>query len=75
MTPAWDAASRSGPALPGSRIDANTYEDVVVIREWNPLEPDVVEDKYYAPGTGLLLELTVEGEDARVELIEYTPGG
>ena len=56
-------------------VAAGSYEDVVIIREWNPLEPDVIEDKYYAPGVGLLLELTVEGEDARVELIEHTPGG
>ena len=56
-------------------VAAGSYEDVLVVREWNPLEPDVVEDKYYAPDVGLLLELTVEGEDARVELIEYVPGG
>ena len=43
----------------------------MIIREWNPLEPDVVEDKYYAPGVGVVLEVKVEGGDGRVELIEF----
>ena len=56
-------------------VPAGTYDDVVVIREWNPLEPDVVEDKYHAPGVGVVLELKVQGEDGRAELIEFTPPG
>ena len=55
-------------------VVAGTYNDVVVIREWNPLEPDVVEDKYHAPGVGVVLESVVEGGDGRVELVEYVPG-
>jgi hypothetical protein len=55
-------------------VAAGSYEGVLIIREWNPLEPDVIEDKYYAPGVGVVLELAVEGAEARVELIEYTPG-
>lgn len=50
------------------------YEDVVVIREWNPLEPDVVEQKSYAPGVGSVLEEMTTGGDERVELVEYVPG-
>jgi hypothetical protein len=56
-------------------VPAGSFDDVVVVREWNPLEPDVVEDKYHAPGVGVVLESIVEGGDGRVELIEYTPGG
>lgn len=55
-------------------VPAGEYDDIVVIREWNPLEPEVVEDKYHAPGVGVVLELVVEGGEGRVELIEYTPG-
>ena len=55
-------------------VVAGTYDDVVVIREWNPLEPDVVEDKYHAPGVGVVLESVVEGGDGRVELVEHVPG-
>lgn len=46
------------------------FEDVIVTRDWNPLEPDVIEEKYYAPGVGVVLETTVRGEGGRVELID-----
>ena len=63
-------------AVGGSEtVPAGTFEDLVVIREWNPLDPDVVEDKYHAPGVGVVLEVKVEGGDGRVELIEFVPGG
>jgi len=53
---------------------AGDFDDIVVIREWNPLEPEVVEDKYHAPGVGVVLESVVEGGDGRVELTVHTPG-
>jgi uncharacterized membrane protein YkoI len=46
------------------------FNDVLVIREWNPLDPGVVEEKSYAPGIGLILEEVVEGGTGRVELID-----
>lgn len=55
-------------------VPYGAYDDLVVISEWNPLEPDVVEEKYYAPGVGTILEVVVEGGSGRVELIEFTPG-
>ncbi len=55
-------------------VPQGEYTDVLVIREWNPLEPDVIEDKYYATGVGVILELKVAGEDGRVELIEFEAG-
>ena len=44
------------------------YSDVIVIKEWNPLEPDVVEQKYYAPGVGVIAEETLKGGDEKAEL-------
>lgn len=41
------------------------------IKEWNPLMPDVVEEKYYADGVGLILEVGVKGGNERVELLDY----
>lgn len=55
-------------------VDAEPLAGLLVTREWTPLLPDVVEDKYYAPGTGLVLEVTVRGGDGRIELVEFTPG-
>jgi len=55
------------------RLSAGSLDDIVVVREWNPLEPDVVEDKYHAPGVGVVLELKTQGGDGRVELTEFAP--
>jgi hypothetical protein len=55
-------------------VPFGTYDDVVVIKEWNPFEPDVTEEKYYTSGVGLLLEVKTAGGDGRVELVEHVPG-
>ncbi len=54
-------------------VAAGTFSDVIVIREWNPLEPGVVEEKSVAPGVGVILEEVVEGGSGRIELISFTP--
>jgi hypothetical protein len=51
------------------------FDQLVVIEEWNPLEPEVVEEKYFAPGVGLVLEVKTRGGEGRVELLDHTPGG
>jgi hypothetical protein len=33
-----------------------TYANVLLTKEWTPLEPSSVEHKFYAPGIGLILE-------------------
>ncbi|RJP14344.1 MAG: hypothetical protein C4520_21770 [Candidatus Abyssobacteria bacterium SURF_5] len=43
-------------------------EDVLETLDFNPLEPDVIEFKYYAPGVGTVLEVNPEDEE-RVELV------
>ncbi len=53
-------------------VPAGDYTDLVVIEEWTPLEPDVVEEKYYAAGIGPVLEETVVGGSERNELLEYS---
>jgi len=49
-----------------------TYKNLIITREWTPLQPGIAENKYYAEGIGLVLELTVEGGSGRVELISIT---
>ena len=50
-----------------------TYkDDVVKTRDWTPIEPDVFEFKYYAPGIGLIKELNPNSGDS-VVLINKTP--
>jgi hypothetical protein len=51
-----------------------SFEDLVVIEEWTPLEPDVIEEKSYAAGVGVVLEEVIEGGSGRIELVSFTPG-
>ena len=50
-----------------------TFKDVIVIREWNHLDPGVVEEKSLAHGVGVIFEEVVEGGTGRIELISFAP--
>lgn len=45
--------------------------DCLMTTDFTPLEPDVEENKFYAPGVGLIVEIDVETGD-RVELAEFS---
>lgn len=47
-------------------VPCGSFDHVLVTKDWTPLEPGDEEQKYYAPGVGLILE--VEG-DERLELV------
>jgi hypothetical protein len=47
-------------------------DGVLKIRDSTPLEPDVVQHKYFAPGVGLILGVTVKGGSATSELVQMT---
>jgi hypothetical protein len=47
-----------------------TYDQVLAILEWTPLEPGARGTKYYASGVGVVLETSKKGE--RVELVSVT---
>lgn len=49
-----------------------SFENLVQIKEWTPLEPGIVGYKYYASGIGLVLSMKVEGGSNRTELISVT---
>jgi len=53
-------------------VPFGSYVQVLVTRDWSPLEPGVAEHKHYAPGIGLIREEGVEGESGHVDLIERT---
>jgi hypothetical protein len=48
---------------------AGTYHDVVKTKEFTPLEPKLLEHKYYARGVGVVREVTVKGGSDSVELV------
>jgi hypothetical protein len=54
-------------------VPFGSYSGVLQTEDTTPLEPGLVEQKYYAPGVGLLLEETVGGAE-RVELVDYGGG-
>jgi hypothetical protein len=45
------------------------YPHALRTREWTPLEPDVVDAKYYVRGIGEVYEATVKGGNERFELV------
>ena len=53
-------------------VPFGTFEPVVKTKDFTPLEPEVVEEKFYARGVGLVLATQVEGGSERVELVEMT---
>ena len=57
-------------------VPGGDFTDVVVTRDWNPLEPDIIEEKYFAPGVGQVREATVAGETGDGVLVdmELVPG-
>jgi hypothetical protein len=63
-----------------ARIDQTTtiaigaYSAVIVITEWTPLDAGVVEEKFYAPGVGVIREVRVRGGSGSAELVEFDPG-
>lgn len=55
-------------------VPFGSFDDVLVTRDWNPLEPDVIEEKHYAPGVGVIFETTVAGGDETSQLVAFTAG-
>jgi len=62
------------------RLDASvavpfiTTKHALLTREWTPLEPGVIDHKYYARGIGTVLERTAEGPLERNELVSFRRG-
>ena len=50
------------------------FRDVLMTREDNPLEPRVLEFKFYARGIGPVLAVSVSGGSDREELVRYRRG-
>jgi hypothetical protein len=57
-----------------AKVPQGTYDNLLQTRNFSPIEPDVVEEKFYALGVGVVLEITVSGGSDRGELISFTQG-
>jgi hypothetical protein len=58
-----------------AEVPAGHFTDVLTTKDWNPLEPKVLEYKLYARGVGLVLAVHVSGGSGREELVRYDRGG
>ena len=56
------------------RVPFRSFDGLLVTQDWTPLESEVVEEKFYAKGVGLVLESTIRGGAERNELVSYQPG-
>jgi hypothetical protein len=58
-----------------AQVPFGTFDGVLMTKDWTPLEPKLVEHKFYAQGVGPVLALTVSGGSDREELVRFQPGG
>jgi hypothetical protein len=54
-----------------AKVPAGFFDPVLVTRDYTPLEPDLVEHKFYAPGVGPVLAIDVKGGSSRMELLRF----
>jgi hypothetical protein len=53
-------------------VRAGCFEHVLITKEWTPLEPGVVEKKYYAKGVGFIFSEMTKGGEEQSELVRVT---
>ena len=52
-------------------IGLGTYENCIQTKDWTPLEPEIVEQKFYCKEIGnVALETKVAGETGDIEVIQ-----
>ena len=56
-----------------AEVPFGRFDGVLMTKEWTPLEPEILEHKFYARGVGMVLELAISGGSDREELVEHTP--
>ena len=55
-----------------AEVPYGSFTDVLLTKDFTPLEPKVLEYKLYAPGVGPVLVLGVSGGGDREELLQLT---
>ena len=57
-----------------AKVPYGRFDHALQTRNFSGIEPDVIEEKLYAKGVGVVLELTVSGGSDRAELVRYESG-
>jgi hypothetical protein len=55
-------------------VPHGSFDHVLMTKDTTPLEPDVLEHKFYAKGVGPVLVVAISGGSGREELLRFTPG-
>lgn len=60
----------------GEKVEVpfGTFENVLLTKDYTPLDPSLLEHKFYARGVGLVLVIAIAGGSDREELVRFTPG-
>jgi hypothetical protein len=64
---AWVLSLGNAVTVPYGRV-----HHVLRTMEWTPLEPDVVDQKYYGRGIGIVKEVAVAGDQEVAKLVSFT---
>jgi hypothetical protein len=51
-------------------VPQGAFDKVLVTEDWTPLEPKLLENKFYAPGVGVVFERLVKGGEEVLRLVE-----
>jgi hypothetical protein len=54
-----------------AKVPYGTYDNVLQTRNFSGIEPNVIEEKFYALDVGVVLEITVSGGSDRSELVSF----
>jgi hypothetical protein len=57
-----------------AEVPAGHFEDALMTKDLNPLEPKILEFKFYARGVGPVLATSVSGGSDREELLRFSEG-
>jgi len=57
-----------------AKVPYGRFEHGLQTRNFSGIEPDVIEEKIYAKGVGVVLEVTISGGSDRDELLSYESG-
>jgi hypothetical protein len=55
-----------------AEVPSGSFGHLLVTKEFTPLEPHLVEHKFYAPDVGPVMTITVSGGSDREELVQFT---
>jgi hypothetical protein len=54
-----------------AQVPFGSFDHVLMTKNYTPLEPDLLEYKFYARGVGVVLAITISGGSDREELLKY----